>query len=177
MTTIQLSHINKSFGQQTSRVQVLSDINFTAQAGQLSLVIGPSGSGKSTFLTIAGGLQTPNSGQVLLNQKSLPALTAKQRDALRLNQIGFILQAYNLVPYLTVREQFKLADRVKKQGNLSAVALQNLLQRLGIRELQQKYPDQLSGGQKQRVAIARALYTDPKIGSTISVVGNRFIYY
>lgn len=163
MTTIQLSHINKSFGHQTSRVQVLSDINFSAHAGQLSLVIGPSGSGKSTFLTIAGGLQTPNSGKVLLNQQSLPALTPKQRDALRLNQIGFILQAYNLVPYLTVREQFKLADRVKKQGNLSATALQDLLQRLGIRELQKKYPDQLSGGQKQRVAIARALYTDPEI--------------
>lgn len=163
MSAIQLSNINKFFGQKSSRVHVLHDINFTANAGELSLVIGPSGSGKSTFLTIAGGLQTPNSGTVALNHQTLTDLSAKQRDALRLNKIGFILQAYNLVPYLTVREQFSLVDRVKKQDNLSATDLASLLAKLGITELQNKYPAELSGGQKQRVAIARALYTDPAI--------------
>jgi putative ABC transport system ATP-binding protein len=163
MSAIQLTNINKFFGQKSSRVHVLHDINFTANAGELSLVIGPSGSGKSTFLTIAGGLQTPNSGTVSLNHQTLTDLSAKQRDALRLNKIGFILQAYNLVPYLTVREQFSLVDRVKKQDNLSATDLASLLAKLGITELQNKYPAELSGGQKQRVAIARALYTDPAI--------------
>ncbi|MFD0898379.1 ABC transporter ATP-binding protein [Loigolactobacillus binensis] len=163
MSAIQLTNINKFFGQKSSRVHVLHDINFTAEAGQLSLVIGPSGSGKSTFLTIAGGLQTPNSGSVNLDQQPLYDLSAKQRDALRLNKIGFILQAYNLVPYLTVREQFGLADRVKKQGNLTVAQLDALLHQLGIAEFQQKYPAELSGGQKQRVAIARALYTNPDI--------------
>ncbi|MFD1318646.1 ABC transporter ATP-binding protein [Loigolactobacillus zhaoyuanensis] len=163
MSAIQLTNINKFFGEKSSRVHVLHDINFAAEAGQLSLVIGPSGSGKSTFLTIAGGLQTPNSGSVQLDQQPLYDLNTKQRDSLRLNKIGFILQAYNLVPYLTVREQFGLADRVKKHGNLTPAELENLLKQLDITELQHKYPAELSGGQKQRVAIARALYTDPAI--------------
>lgn len=163
MSAIKLTNINKFFGHKASRVHVLRDINFTAEAGELSLVIGPSGSGKSTFLTIAGGLQTPNSGQVELDQQPLYALTAKQRDNLRLNKIGFILQAYNLLPYLTVREQFSLAGRVKKQGNLTSSALETLLEQLGIAEFQRQYPAELSGGQKQRVAIARALYTNPEI--------------
>lgn len=163
MSAIQLTNINKFFGEKSSRVHVLHDINFAAEAGQLSLVIGPSGSGKSTFLTIAGGLQTPNSGSVQLDQQPLYDLNTKQRDSLRLNKIGFILQAYNLVPYLTVREQFGLADRVKKNGNLTPAELENLLKQLDITELQHKYPAELSGGQKQRVAIARALYTDPAI--------------
>ena len=127
------------------------------------LILGPSGSGKSTFLTIAGGLQTPDSGSVLVDGQDVYQLSSKQRDRLRLNKIGFVLQAYNLVPYLTVLEQFKLADKVKATGNMNPAQLDELLKDLGIYELRYKYPDQLSGGQKQRVAIARALYSQPKI--------------
>ncbi len=82
---------------------------------------------------------------------------------MRLNKIGFVLQAYNLVPYLTVAEQFELVDRVRKQGNLSATELDQLLDDLDISRLKNQYPDQISGGQQQRVAIARALYTNPAI--------------
>src|SRR5699024_1209471 len=114
----------------------------------------------STFLTIAGGLQSADSGQVMINDKDISVFSAKERDNLRLNQIGFILQAYNLVPYLTVAEQFTLVDKIKKVNNLSKEALNQLLVKLGIDNLINKYPDQLSGGQKQRVAIARALYTN-----------------
>jgi len=163
MATLQLNNIIKFFGTGTSRVHVLKDINFTAQKGQVNLVIGPSGSGKSTFLTIAGGLQTPTDGTVQLEGKAVKSMTSKQRDAMRLNSIGFVLQSYTLVPYLTVKEQFKLVKKVKKEHNLSNLSLESLMQKLGINELENKYPGELSGGQNQRVAIARALYTRPDI--------------
>lgn len=163
MAEIELTYINKFFGEDTARVHVLKDLNFTANAGELVLILGPSGSGKSTFLTIAGGLQTPDSGSVTVDGQDVYQLSSKQRDRLRLNKIGFVLQAYNLVPYLTVLEQFKLADKVKASGNMNTDQLDELLKDLGIYELRHKYPDQLSGGQKQRVAIARALYSQPKI--------------
>ena len=163
MSVIELKNINKYFGKGTAQVHVLRDLNFTAEKGKLILILGPSGSGKSTFLTIAGGLQSADSGQVMINDKDISVFSAKERDNLRLNQIGFILQAYNLVPYLTVAEQFTLVDKIKKVNNLSKEALNQLLVKLGIDNLINKYPDQLSGGQKQRVAIARALYTNPEI--------------
>lgn len=163
MPAIQLTNVNKFFGHDAARVHVLSEINFTASAGKMVLILGPSGSGKSTLLTIAGGLQTPTSGTVTVAGKALTTMTKKQRDQLRLTQIGFILQAYNLVPYLTVAEQFALVDRVKRTGNLNSAQLTQLLEDLGIAQLQHKYPAELSGGQQQRVAIARALYPDPAI--------------
>jgi len=163
MTTLQLNNINKYFGTGTSRVHVLKDINFTAKKGQVNLVIGPSGSGKSTFLTIAGGLQTPTDGTVQLEGKAVKSMSSKQRDSMRLNRIGFVLQSYTLDPYLTVKEQFKLVRKVKKNHNLSNLSLDSLLDKLGIKDLKNKYPGELSGGQNQRVAIARALYTKPDI--------------
>ncbi|WP_300560367.1 ABC transporter ATP-binding protein [Companilactobacillus sp.] len=163
MATIELSNINKIFGSGLSRVQVLNDVNFKANKGELVLVLGPSGSGKSTFLTIAGGLQTPTSGDVKLNNEEIDSLSKKAMEKLRLNQIGFVLQAYNLIPYLTVKEQFSLVDKVKRQGNRNQADLDELLDLLEIKDTLNKYPSELSGGQNQRVAIARALYTDPEI--------------
>lgn len=162
MTAIELKNINKDYGTGISKVQVLSDVSFKAHSGELSLVLGPSGSGKSTFLTIAGGLQRPTSGQVLIDGQNISRFSEKQRDEIRLNQIGFVLQSYNLLSYLSVADQFALVDRVHK-GNLSPDRLEKLLQELGIDQLVNKFPDELSGGQNQRVAIARALYTDPAI--------------
>lgn len=162
MNLIELKQVSKVYGHGVSQVQALKEVNFAAAPGELNLVIGPSGSGKSTFLTIAGGLQTPTSGQVLIDGQDPAQLTAQQRDHLRLTRLGFILQAYNLLPYLTVYQQFELVDRVKKD-HLTPAALQTLLTELGIDQLQAKYPDQLSGGQNQRVAIARALYANPAI--------------
>ncbi len=162
MTAIELKNINKDYGTGISKVQVLSDVSFKAHSGELSLVLGPSGSGKSTFLTIAGGLQRPTSGQVLIDDQDISRFSEKQRDEIRLNQIGFVLQSYNLLSYLSVADQFALVDRVHK-GNLSPDRLEKLLQELGIDQLVNKFPDELSGGQNQRVAIARALYTDPAI--------------
>lgn len=162
MTAIHLHNINKFFGSGPARVHVLKDLDFQAEYGELVLILGPSGSGKSTFLTIAGGLQTPSTGTVSIADQQIDQLTPQQREQVRLNKIGFVLQSSSLVPYLDVADQFALVDRVKK-GNLSPQELDRLLKQLGIAELKHKFPEQLSGGQKQRVAIARALYADPAI--------------
>lgn len=163
MSVIELKNINKYFGSGISKVHVLKDVNFAADRGQLILVVGPSGSGKSTFLTIAGGLQTPSSGSVEVEGQAVESLTKAQRDQLRLNQIGFVLQSYNLVPYLKVKEQFEFVDKIKHEGNLDQKELADLLDQLGISQLVNQFPGELSGGQTQRVAIARALYANPDI--------------
>ncbi|MGQ0435615.1 ABC transporter ATP-binding protein [Lactobacillus gasseri] len=163
MSVIELKNISKSYGQGSAKVDALKDVNFEAKEGEVVLIEGPSGAGKSTFLTIAGALQKPTSGEVFIGGKDVTNYSPKQADAVRLDKIGFVLQAYNLVPYLTVKEQFILVDKVKKSGNMSKERLDNLLNELGIMQLINKYPKELSGGQQQRVAIARALYADPAI--------------
>ena len=163
MSVIELKNISKSYGQGNAKVDALKDVNFEAKEGEVVLIEGPSGAGKSTFLTIAGALQKPTSGEVFIGGKDVTNYSPKQADALRLDKIGFVLQAYNLVPYLTVKEQFILVDKVKKSSNMSKDRLDNLLNELGIMQLINKYPKELSGGQQQRVAIARALYADPAI--------------
>lgn len=163
MSSFAVKNVNQIFGSGTAKVQALHDVSFEAEPGTLSLIMGPSGSGKSTFLTIAGGLLTPTSGTVEVNGVAYNKRSKKERDALRLDSIGFVFQAYHLLPYLTVADQFTLVDKVKPQGNLSRAELDDVLTTLGIKDLLHKYPSELSGGQQQRVAIARALYPNPAI--------------
>ncbi|WP_288572724.1 ABC transporter ATP-binding protein [uncultured Weissella sp.] len=161
MSKLIFDSVTKVFGEGSSEYVALDNINFEAESGQLILVVGPSGSGKTTFLTIAGGLQTPTKGNVKINNTNITNLSKRQQTNLRLKKIGFVLQSYNLVPFLTGEEQFKFVDKIN-QNNLTENKMHELLEDLELLQLLKKYPNQLSGGQKQRVAIARALYTDPE---------------
>ncbi|QVK12611.1 ABC transporter ATP-binding protein [Weissella ceti] len=163
MTSLKLDNISKVFGTGSNQVTALNNIDFEAKSGELTLIIGPSGSGKSTLLTILGGLQTPTSGKVLLNDQKVEKYTPKKLEQLRLNDIGFVLQSYNLVPYLTVQQQFDLVTKVKKTNNMSDRNFETVIDQLDIRSLLSKYPNELSGGQTQRVAIARAMFPNPSI--------------
>ena len=162
MFLLEFKDVKKVFRSGKSEIEALKLTNFKAIQGELIAIIGPSGSGESTFLTIAGGLQAPSNGEVLINGSNLEKMNEKQRAAVRLKEIGFVLQSSNLVPFLNIRQQMQLLDKVKKQ-NLSASQLEELYESLGIHELLNNYPSDLSGRQRQRVAIAKALYTNPSI--------------
>ncbi|MST79512.1 ABC transporter ATP-binding protein [Lactobacillus equicursoris] len=163
MTAVEIKNVKKVYGKGDAATVALKGVNFEANLGEVVLLMGPSGAGKSTLLTIIGALQSATSGTVKIDGQDITQLKEKDRSRLRLNKLGFVLQAYNLVPYLTVQEQFQLLDRVKKSGNLSQADLKGLLEDLGISGLVTKYPGELSGGQKQRAAIARAMYANPEI--------------
>ena len=155
-------NIYKKYGEKHTEVIALKELSFAVQPGEFVAVIGPSGSGKSTFLTIAAGLQAPTSGEVIVGGQSLNKLTKKQRLAQRFQKIGFILQSSNLVPFLTVEDQFHLIEKVDKSRKNSELKEQ-LLETLGLKELRNSYPRDLSGGERQRVAIACALYHEPDV--------------
>lgn len=161
MQAIEFKNITKNFMDGDRELEVLKPTSLTINKGEFVAIIGPSGSGKSTFLTIAGGLQQPTQGQVLINQKAFSELSEKKRAKIRFEEIGFILQSSNLVPFLTVKNQFKLIDKVNHSQNTQRA--QELLEQLGIEDITNKYPEDISGGQKQRVAIAKALYNNPTV--------------
>lgn len=158
-----MDDVTKTYGSGNTQVMALRHATLHIPHGHLVLIVGPSGSGKSTFLTLAGGLQTSTSGSITIDGQDISMLSKREQDQLRLAHIGFVLQAHDLVPYLTVEEQFKLVDSVKPQGNLSKAQLDTLLQELGIDQLKHTLPGNMSGGQQQRVALARALYTKPSL--------------
>lgn len=159
---IEVIDVAKTFSDGRSTIEALKPTNFSVNAGEFVAIIGPSGSGKSTLLTIIGGLQQPSSGRVLVRGKKFSETNSRERTRLRFEEIGFILQASNLVPFLTVEKQMKLVNKVNRRQYHSDRA-DKLLAELGINELRHKFPSDLSGGQRQRVAIARALYHNPSV--------------
>lgn len=160
--SLEMKNITKTFGKGHTEVDVLKGINFNIRPGEFVSIIGPSGSGKSTFLTIAGGLQTPSEGQILINNNDFSNLPEKARSNLRLQDIGFILQSTNLIPFLNIREQFIFMDKVRKRA-FHESKLDRLLKSLDVEHLKKSMPRDLSGGEKQRVAIGTALYSDPAV--------------
>ncbi|MGY3779635.1 ABC transporter ATP-binding protein [Isobaculum melis] len=162
MTLLSLDNVSKTYGSGHTEVKALKNMDFSVEPGEFVAVIGPSGSGKSTFLSIAGGLLTPSTGTVKINNQSFAGLKKKELAKLRFKELGFILQSSNLVPFLTVKDQLILVDKVQKK-NLSKKKKEDLLESLDIIKLKDKYPKDLSGGERQRVAIARALYNEPSV--------------
>jgi putative ABC transport system ATP-binding protein len=162
MSTLELRHVSRVYGQGAAEVHALDDVSLSVGAGSMVAVMGPSGSGKSTLLTIAGGLEEPSDGEVYVDGASLKTMSRNAKAQLRRRVIGFVFQDFNLLPGLTAAENVALpleldglsARRARAQG-LRA------LDELGLGQRAGNFPDELSGGERQRVAIARA------------VVGNR----
>lgn len=164
MNVLEFKNVTKSYKDGNKEIEALKETNFKIEEGQFIAIIGPSGSGKSTFLTLAGGLQTPSKGQIIINGKDYTNLGEKERSKLRFNDIGFVLQASNLVPFLTAKQQLELVDRINKKRKKTLQDQESLFKELGIDHLENKLPKDLSGGERQRLAIARALYNNPEIG-------------
>lgn len=159
---LEFKNVTKDFKDGNQTIQAVKPTSIKFDKNELIAIIGPSGSGKSTFLTMAGALQTPTSGDILINDKDISKMSQKALAQTRMQEIGFILQATNLVPFLTVKQQFKLLAKQKKDV-LSDDVYQKLMTQLNLDALENKLPSEISGGQKQRVAIAKALYTKPSI--------------
>lgn len=171
MSILNASHLKKYYGQNESLVKALDDVNVSVENGQFVAIIGTSGSGKSTLLNMLGGLDTPTSGSVQVENKSIEKMTEEQLTVFRRKRIGFIFQNYNLIPYLTAYENIVLPVRLDGKKEDQAL-LKEIVHFLELDGKMANYPSHLSGGQQQRVAIARALISKPAIILADEPTGN-----
>ena len=170
---INLQHIHRDFQVGDQVVHALDDINLEISAGEYVSIMGPSGSGKSTLLNLIGLLDRPSDGHYLLNNKDVTTLSDQQQAETRNRQIGFVFQAFHLVPRLTAAENVELPlmlAGITPEERKPRVT--HTLESLGLTDRAHHKPDQLSGGQRQRVAIARATVTEPKVLLADEPTGN-----
>jgi len=158
MSYLELRRVSKSYGAGLTEVRALSGVNLAVERGSLVAVMGPSGSGKSTLLTIAGSLDEPTSGEVVIDGGALSSMSRNEKARLRRRTVGYVFQDFNLLAGLTAAENVSLPlelDGISaKKAYLAAIAA---LEELGLADRATHYPDELSGGERQRVAIARAI--------------------
>ena len=161
---LELRRVSKRYGTAAAEVHALREVDLGLEAGALVAVMGPSGSGKSTLLTIAGSLEAPSGGEVLVEGRALSSMSRNAKAALRRRTIGFVFQDYNLLPGLSAAENVSLPlelDGVPAR-RARAVAMESLA-RLGLAARAAHFPDELSGGERQRVAIARAVVGERRL--------------
>jgi putative ABC transport system ATP-binding protein len=163
MNVIEIKNLVKIYNSTEIAVKAVNNIDLNFEAGEFSAVVGPSGSGKTTFLNCLGGLDKPTSGQVVVDQVDIWNLSSRKLIDFRLNNIGFVFQAYNLIPVFTAKENvefiMQLQGRSRKERDART---KSLLESVGLGERYNSRPNKLSGGQQQRVAVARALASKPK---------------
>lgn len=162
MEIVKMEHVTKIYGEGNTRVWALDDVNLTINKGEVVAVVGASGSGKSTLLHVMGGVDTPNEGNVIVDGKDITRLTDEEMSVFRRRKIGFVFQAYHLIPVLTVEENIKmpiLLDHRKPDRDY----IDHIIEMLGLKDRRKHLPNQLSGGQQQRAAIARALANRPAL--------------
>ena len=163
-SVIELQNIKKTYQQGAVEVQALRGLDLTIAPGEFTAICGPSGSGKSTALNIIGGLDVPTSGVVKVAGTDLSSMSRRALSELRRDKIGFVFQAYNLIPVLSA---FENAEAVLALQGRSAEErtkrVYELLEEVGLKGMEDRRPDQLSGGQQQRVAIARAIAPEPAV--------------
>lgn len=163
-TGLHMNSVTKYYAEGSNRIAALDKVSITVDPGEFVAVVGPSGSGKSTFLSVAGALLKASEGEVNLSGQELSLLSERELSTIRLNEIGFIMQSSNLVPYLNVMDQLLVVKRMSgKVKSADKVAAKKLLEELGLGAKLKSFPEELSGGEKQRTAIARALINDPNV--------------
>lgn len=160
--TLKMENVTKIYNDGPSEFKALDNISLKVKEGEFVAVIGPSGSGKSTFLSTAGALLTPTSGTIMIDGENVESMSAKKKTQLRLEKIGFIFQAANLIPYLNAADQLKVVNVLAK-NNKRYEKEDDLLAHFGLGGRARNFPNELSGGERQRVATARALINDPKL--------------
>ncbi len=156
---IKLEKVSRNYQMGKILVPALRDVTFEVMAGEFIVFLGPSGSGKTTLLNLIGGLDSPNSGRIIVNDTDITKLRQSQLTNFRRTQIGFIFQFFNLIPTLTATENVEFAAELVKHHR----SAEEILHEVGLEERMKHFPSELSGGENQRVAIARALATDPPI--------------
>ena len=162
MNLLEVKNICKTYGSGETTVKALKDVSFSVPKGEYVAIVGESGSGKSTLLNMIGALDTPTSGKVLIDRKDIFSMNDRKLTVFRRRNIGFIFQAFNLIPELTVEQNIifpLLLDYQKPDKRY----LEELLTVLNLKDRRNHLPSQLSGGQQQRVAIGRALITRPSL--------------
>jgi putative ABC transport system ATP-binding protein len=163
MAIIEVKDVYKIYDETSIPVNAVNGINLKIEQGEFTAIVGPSGSGKTTLLNLIGGLDLPTKGDIVIEKTNLKDLKSRQLIDFRLNNIGFVFQAYNLIPVLTAKENTEfimvLQNRPKEEREKK---VKELLEIVGIGDKMDHKPGQLSGGQQQRVAVARALASQPK---------------
>ena len=172
MALLEALNLKKYYGKGSYLVKAVDDISFGINEGEFVAVVGTSGSGKTTLLNLLGGLDTADSGKVLIRGKSLLELGDEERTVFRRRNIGFVFQNYNLLPEADVYQNIILPIRLDGSKNVDEEYVAGLIEKLGLGDRLRVRPNQLSGGQQQRVAIARALSTKPAIVLADEPTGN-----
>ena len=171
MEILKVNNLSKVYGKGDTQIKALDDVNFCVEKGEFVAIVGPSGSGKSTLLHILGGVDTPSSGQVLVDGTDICALDQTKLAIFRRRQIGLIYQFYNLIPILNIEENITL-PLLLDERSLDEARLQELVTTLGLADRVRHLPNQLSGGQQQRVSIGRALINNPALILADEPTGN-----
>lgn len=172
MALLEALNLKKYYGKGSYLVKAVDDISFGIDEGEFVAVVGTSGSGKTTLLNLLGGLDTAESGKVVIRGKSLLELGDEERTVFRRRNIGFVFQNYNLLPEADVYQNIILPIRLDGSKNVDEEYVAGLVEKLGLGDKLRVRPNQLSGGQQQRVAIARALSTKPAIVLADEPTGN-----
>lgn len=161
---IEIQHVSKTYNTDGVEVHAVNDLSLSIKRGEFTAIAGPSGSGKTTLLNLMSGLDTPNSGKVMLSGKLISEMGGSELSDFRRDHIGFIFQSYNLIPVLTVKENIEyimllqgVSDNERKERVTS------ILKQVGLEGMEKRLPKELSGGQQQRVAVARAMVSGPDI--------------